>query len=198
MKHAPYKLLTAVSAFAMLSGCISFGAKPPASLLTLTAAQTVPIGQTASTGTTPTITISVPSVPQMLATARIPVQTGPTSVAYVKDALWAEQPARLFARLMAETIQARTGRVVLSGAQAFADPGAKLAGELRNFGIDGATGDAVVTFEGTLMRGEARVFEKRKFEARVPAGEVTPASTAAALNAAANKVAAEVADWVGR
>ena len=198
MNNAPYKLMTALTAFTALTGCISFGAKPPASLLTLTAAQSVPVGQTASTGTTPTITISVPSVPQMLATARIPVQTGPTSVAYVKDALWAEQPARLFARLMAETIQARTGRVVLSGAQAFADPGAKLAGELRNFGIDGATGEAVVSFEGTLMRGEARVFEKRKFEARVPAGTVTAATSAAALNTAANKVAAEVADWVGR
>lgn len=196
--RVPTKPLIAALALTALSGCISFGAKPPAALLTLTAAETVPVGQVAKTDTAPTITITVPSVPQMLATARIPVQTGPTAVAYVKDALWAEQPARLFARLTAETIQARTGRVVLSGAQAFADPGAKLAGELRNFGIDGASGDAVITFEATLMRGEARVFEKRKFEARVPTGAITAATAAAALNTAANKVAAEVADWVGR
>lgn len=196
--RAPHKLLIAVGALSALSGCISFGAKPPAALLTLTAEQVVPVGQTATTSTAPTITITVPTVPQMLATARIPVRTGPTSVAYIKDALWSEQPSRMFARLMAGTIQARTGRVVLSGAQAFADPGAKLAGELRDFGVDQASGDAVVTFEGTLMRGEARVFEKRTFEARVPVGEIAPASAAAALNTAANKVAAEVADWVGR
>ncbi len=198
MMRAPIKLLPAVLAMIPLSACISFAAKPPASLLTLSSALSVPVGQTVNSGTAPTISITIPTVPQSLATARIPVQTSATSIAYVKDALWSEQPARLFARLMAETIAAKTGRLVLGGAQAFADPGAKLAGELRSFGVDGASGDAVVTYEATLRRGVDKVFEKRLFEAREPVGLVTPATTGEALNRAANKVASDVADWVGR
>ena len=76
----------------------------------------------------------MPAVPQELATARVPVQATATTIAYVKDALWVEPPARLFARLLVDTIAARTGRVVLSTAQSLSDPGARLAGELRNFG----------------------------------------------------------------
>ncbi len=198
MTPAPIKTLIATLAMIPLSACISFGAKPPPKLLTLTSAAAVPVGQTVSSGTSPTISITVPSVPQSLATARLPVQTSETSIAYVKDALWSEQPSRLFARLMAETIAAKTGRVVLGGAQAFADPGAKLGGELRSFGIDGASGEAVVSFEATLQRGADKVFEKRRFEAREPAGSITADSAGTALNRAANRVASDVADWVGR
>lgn len=198
MLRAPLKLLPAIVAMIPLSACISLAAKPPASLLTLTADAAVPVGQTVSTGSAPTISITVPSVPQSLANARIPVQTSATSIAYVKDALWSEQPSRLFARLMAETIAAKTGRAVLSGSQAFADPGAKLGGELRRFGIDGANGDAVVSFEATLQRGADKIFEKRRFEAREPTSAITADNAGTALNRAANKVAGEVADWVGR
>jgi len=198
IKSLPINALIAGLAMLPLAGCISFGAKPPPRLLTLSPAVGVPVGQTVSSGTAPTISISIPAVPQSLATARVPVQTSETSIAYIKDALWSEQPSRLFARLMADTIAAKTGRVVLSGAQAFADPGAKLGGELRRFGIDGASGDAIVSFEATLQRGADKVFEKRRFEARAPTGAITADAAGAALNRAANQVASEVADWVGK
>ena len=69
-----------------LAGCISFGAKPPPTLLTLTSASTVTVGQNQDSATTKSITIQVPVVPQSLATARVPVQATPTSIAYVTDA----------------------------------------------------------------------------------------------------------------
>ncbi|WP_375397494.1 ABC-type transport auxiliary lipoprotein family protein [uncultured Sphingomonas sp.] len=185
-----------------LAGCISLGAKPPKALLTLTSAQSVPAGTIQSSAASPTITILVPAVPQSLATARVPVQAGDVAIAYVTDAVWVEAPQRMFARVMADTIAARTGRVVLSSAQSFQDPGARLSGELRNFGIDatggGATGVALVTFDATLTRGEAGKFEKRRFEARVPVAIVDATTVGPALNDAANKVAAQVADWVGK
>ena len=86
-------------AFVPLSACISFGAKPPPSLLKLDAATPVPVGATQTSADAQTIAISVPAVPEELATQRVPVQASDTSIAYVKDAQWVEPPANLFARL---------------------------------------------------------------------------------------------------
>lgn len=195
------KLLLLVPLALPLAGCISFGAKPPASLLTLEPVATLPIGETQRSSEAATITIAAPSVPQELATARIPVRAGGTAIAYVKDAQWVETPSRLFARLLADTLTARTGRVVLSTRQSQIDPGAQLGGELRQFGVEvdaGGSGIAVVTFDASLVRGEQPVFEKRRFEARVPVAAIEAGAVGVALNQAANQVAEQIADWVGR
>lgn len=181
-----------------LAGCISFGAKPPKSLLTLTSATPVPVGAVQDAGSAKSIVIDAPSVPQSLATARVPVQVTPTSLAYVPDAVWAEPPNRLFARLLSDTVTARTGRVVVTSVQAIGDPSAQLAGELRNFGIDAATRTAVVTYDAALTRAGASTIDKRRFEARVPVAAIDAPSSAVALNDAANQVAVQVADWIGR
>ncbi len=181
-----------------LAGCISFGAKPPPTLLTLTSQSQVAVGQDQNSATAKSITIQVPTVPQSLATARVPVQASPTSIAYVKDAQWAEPPARLFARLVSDTVAARTGMVVLSTIQSVNDPSAQLAGELRNFGLDSTAREAVVTFDAALTRAGKTTVEKRRFEARVPVAAIDATGSAAGINQAANTVATEVADWVGR
>ncbi len=181
-----------------LAACISFGAKPPPSLLTLQAEASVPVGQQVSSAAAKSITIQTPSVPQSLATARVPVQATATTIAYVEEALWVEVPARLFARLVSDTVAARTGRVVLSTAQSISDPGARLGGELRSFGLDATTREAVVTFDASLIRGSDNAVEKRRFEARVPVAAIDAASAGPALNQAANQVAGQVAEWVGR
>ena len=183
---------------ATLSGCISFGAKPPPSLLSLSSAVSVAAGTTQSSATAPTITILVPGASQAIAGVRIPVQASQTSIAYVANAQWVEPPSRMFVRLLIDTVPARTGRIVLSTAQSFSDPGAVLSGELRNFGVDAGTKEAVVTFDGSLIRVSGKVVEKRRFEARVPVSAIAAAPAGAALNQAANQVAGEVADWVGR
>ena len=181
-----------------LAACFSFGSKPPPSLMTLTPDNAVTVGQAQNSATTPTILILVPAVPQALASARVPVQSGTTAVSYLKDALWVEPPQRLFARLLSDTVTSRTGRVVLSTSQAIAEPGARLDGELRNFGIDADAREAVVTYDAALVRGSGGKVEKRRFEARVSVPEISAAGVPTALNQAANRVAGEVADWVGR
>jgi cholesterol transport system auxiliary component len=181
-----------------LGACISFGAKPPASLLTLSTASALPVGTSQSSGSASSITIDVPVTPAALATARVPVQATPTTLAYVPDAVWSEPPARLFARLMADTMTARTGRVVLTTVQAIGDPGAQLGGELRTFGLDATTRQATVTFDASLRRRADGAIEKRRFQASVPVAAIDPASAGPALNDAANQVAVQVADWVGR
>lgn len=195
--------LLALPLAAGLAGCIKFGAEPPPSLLTLTPVSAVAVGASATSSSASSITIAVPVVPQELAVARVPVRSSDTSVAYLKDAQWVEAPNRLFARLLADTITTRSGRIVLTPRQSISDPGARLGGELRHFGIDAQTSEAVVTYDATLMRGRVagmtqQNFEKRRFEARVPLAAIEPTATGTALNTAANQVAVEVADWVGK
>lgn len=219
------RTVPALLALTLATGCVSFGAKPPPSLLTLTPTAQPPVGETqrvaiaspgaavalSAGGRTTTLSAAVPatagsasltidsfSVPQAIATTRVPVEGG-GQVTYIKDALWVEPPARLFARLVGDTVTARTGRVVLSTAQSYATGSAQLTGELRRFGIDEAGSAAVVTFDATLIRSsEGGAVEKRRFEARVPVSAIDPAGAGAGLNDAANQVAAQVADWVGR
>lgn len=198
MKRTPLLPLAALSLAATLSGCISFGAKPPASLLSISSASSLPAGQTQSSATAPTITILVPGATQALAGVRVPVQSSQTTIAYVTGAQWVEPPNRMFVRLLSDTVPARTGRIVLSSAQSFSDPGAVLSGEIRNFGVDATTSEAVVTFDASLIRVTGKVVEKRRFEARVPIAAVEPGAVGIGLNQAANQVAGEVADWVGR
>ena len=179
-----------------LSGCFSFGAKPPPTLMRLTAdnPRSPPASRSAAAGEV--ITVVVPTVGQELRTPRVPVRTGVTQVAYLKDAQWVEAPNALFGRLLSETIAARTGRVVLDPKQFTLDPGIRLSGTLETFGIQADRMEAVAIYDAALARGADRV-ETRRFEARVPVAAVDAASAAPALNQAANQVAAEVATWIG-
>ena len=188
-------LLAATSAALLLAGC-SFGPKTPPVLMRLTPEQARPAGTTQTSSAAQTMTVVPPSIPQELRTARVPVRTGGTAVAYLKNAQWVETPDALFARLVGETISARSGRVVLDPRQFTLDPGMRLTGTLQSFGVDADTSEAVVIYDGVLARG-ADAVESRRFEARVPMPAVDAASAGPALNQAANRVAAEVAAWIG-
>lgn len=179
-----------------LAGCIRFGAEPPPALLTLAPAAPIAAGATQSSAQARSITVQVPVVPQELAVTRVPVQSSATSIAYVKEAQWVEPPARLFARLLSDTLTSRANMVVLSTRQGFADPGAQLTGELREFGIDAGRTEAVVVYDATLQRAGSTAFEKRRFEARAPVATIDANSVGPAINQAANTVATAVADWV--
>ena len=179
---------------AALTGCISFGAKPPETLLRLTPAQTIAPGAAQSVSAGEAITVLTPGVPAELASNRVPVRSGTTAVAYVKEAQWVEPPARLFQRLLSDVIAARTGRPVLSARQFNFDPGTRVTGQLQSFGVDEATRTAVVTFDAAVARGTT--VQTRRFEARVPVPVIEAAPVGLALNQAANQVAAEIADWL--
>lgn len=193
MRHARFFLLA--PAFA-LAGCISFGANPPDSLLTLTPAVRVAAEAGRTVSTSETVMVAIPNVPQELRTNRVPVRSGRTEVAYLKDAQWVEMPSGLFASLLSETIAARTGRAVLDPRQFTFAPGVRLTGQLQIFGIDADGMEAIAVYDAVLGRGPDRI-ETRRFEARVPIGRIDVASAGPALNQAANQVAAAVADWIG-
>ncbi|NIJ35618.1 cholesterol transport system auxiliary component [Sphingopyxis panaciterrae] len=183
---------------ASLSACVSFGAKPPPFLLTLDAEASPPAGAARTAGEAATLTILIPTAPQKLRTVRIPVQQDNASVAYVKDAQWVEAPPRLFQRLISETVAARTSRVVLDEGQYLTAPGDQLAGQLMEFGVDAATKEAVVVYQAMLVNAGGKSVTQRRFEAREAiSGKVEAKPVGEALTAAANKVAVDVAGWLG-
>jgi cholesterol transport system auxiliary component len=180
-----------------LAGCISLGSKPPAELLRLTPADQAPAGSGEALTPGRTVTVMIPIAPAEIANTRIPVHSGSTELSYVKDAVWADMPNRLFRDLLAETIRVRTGRPVLDVRDYHLAPGLKLTGRIQQFGVDAGTRQATMVYDATLQRDDKQI-ETKRFTATAPIGAVTSAGTAPALNTVANQVAQQVADWVGR
>jgi cholesterol transport system auxiliary component len=190
------KALLVLGAALALSGCISFGAKPPPTLMTLNSAQTRAAGTTRSAGEGETITVVPPQVARELETVRVPVHQSDIAVAYLKNAQWVEVPANLFARLLSETIAVTTNRVVLDPRQFTFDPGTRLTGTLQRFGLDATRMEAVAVYDAALARRGGGV-TTRRFEARVPVTVADVTNVSPALNQAANDVATQVAAWIG-
>jgi cholesterol transport system auxiliary component len=179
-----------------LSACVSFGGKAPVSMLVLTADNVVAAGTARSATVAEALVIQIPQVPRKLDNNRVPVQIDASSIAYLKDAFWADKPARLMQMLLAETVSAKSGNLVLNEVDAGGKAVRILSGSLLEFGIDAATNEAVIVYDVVkIIRGSAT--QKRRFEARRPVTAIAPAPAGAALNAAANDVAGQIADWAG-
>lgn len=187
-------LIVALGALSLAS-CFG-GKKVPPTLLTLTSSAPAPASVNRAAAPGDAITIDVPVVPKEIATTRVPALVGPTAIAYVKDLLWVESPDRLFQDLLQETVVRTTSRVVLDPRQSALDPGLHLTGTLSRFGYDAQDGSVIVRYDGALSTSGGTRVETRRFEAKVPADGTAP-TVGPALNAAANQVAAEVAQWVG-
>lgn len=194
----PYmKRYLMIAAALPLSACISFGAKPPPSLLTLTSASALAANAGRPVNANDAIAIGVPTVPQAIATTRVPVSVDATAIAYVENAVWVEAPARLFQRLLSETITAKTGKTVLDPKQTALVPAMQLSGQLLRFGVDETTSDAVIIYDAVLTRDAGKTVMTRRFEARSKAATITAKPVGEALNLAANSIAGEIATWVG-
>jgi len=182
----------------LLSGCVSFGGKVPPFLLTLDADAAPTAGEARTASDAATLTILIPAAPQKLRTTRIPVQQDDASVAYVKDAQWVEAPQRLFQRLLSETVAARTNRVVIDEGQYLTAPGEQLAGQLMEFGVDARSNEAIVVYQAMRVGAGGKTVTQRRFEAREPiGGRVEAKPVGEALTRAANRVASDVAGWLG-
>ena len=69
-------------------------------------------------------------------------------------------------------------------------------GELVEFGVDARSGNAVVTYEAILVGPDPLHVVRRRFTASVPAGKIAAGTVARPINAAAQQVADQVAEWV--
>jgi cholesterol transport system auxiliary component len=182
-------------ATALLGGCISLGAEPPERLFTLTPTQRVAPGAVLEGQTANALAVLEPETPQSLAVTRVPVRVDDASIAYLEEAFWAERPARLFQRLLAETIRVRRNRLVLDEPPLLYTAPVKLSGRLLDVGYDVASSSAVVRYDAVLTMPGGQVRTQR-FEASVPGVTADAASVGPALNQAANQVVVQVADWL--
>ena len=181
----------------LLTGCVSFGgAEPPPFLLSLSSDSVLAAGAEQTGPKSNAVVVRLPATPQKLNNLRVPVQTSSTGIAYLKEAVWVDKPARLFQDLLIETLGAKNNRMVLTSAQASGKAETYLSGELVNFGLDGPGLVVTVTYDAVKIR-DGQPVEKRRFEATESVFAAEPAPVGEALNTAANKVAAEVAEWVG-
>lgn len=197
---APIGLANAIVAGALalsLSGCISLGGgKAPPTLVSLTAASTAPAGTNVSGSLKDALVVAEPETDRRLAVQRIPVQIDDANVAYLQDAQWVERPARLFRALLAETIRAKSGRLVVEDNQAEATGNTRLAGRLLDMGYDARSQSVVVRYDA-IREGAGGSITTRRFEAVVPGIQPKTEFVGPALNQAANQVAQQVADWIG-
>ena len=125
------RAIGALAAVLALSGCISLGGKVPAQLLNLTPAASAAAGSGASGTSESALAVVDIQAPQKLDVLRVPVTTGGASLAYLKDAQWVEKPARLFGRLLSDTIRAKGNRLVVSGSDAEAVAATQLSGSFN-------------------------------------------------------------------
>lgn len=183
------------AAIFILPSCVSFGGKAPANMLLLTAEQRVADGASVKGNAADALVVIEPAVPQKLNTNRVAVQVGASNVAYIKDAFWADKPARLMRSLLAETIAARSGKLVLSEGEVAARPNWMLSGTLVEFGMDAGSNEAIVVFDALLSRS-GQPLEKRRFEARAVSADMKGGSAGVALNKAANQVVKDISDWL--
>ena len=189
-------VLTAVACCG-LSGCLSLGGKAPEQLFSLTPEETAPVGMTAGGQLTDAIAVLDPETDRSLDLPRVPVQVDASRIAYLKDAVWVEKPARQFRSLLAETIRARTGRLVVEGGDFEVTGKTRIGGRLLQMGYDAQKQAAVVRFDAMRSTGEdGTQITTRRFEAIVNGVEPKAAVVGPALNRAANDVARQVADWL--
>ena len=197
--EAACRRMFVIGAALVLSGCISLGAEPPDALLTLTptAEHQTPAG-TGATGTVEgALVVREPRVVQRLNYARVPVQVTDSTVAYLENALWVDKPAKLFQQLVTETIRAKTNRLVITEADLGYRALTTLTGQLLDLGYNAPDRSVAVRFDAVLERPGGQILTRR-FESTVTGIPPEAAAVAPALNAAANDVAGQVADWVGQ
>ncbi len=194
--HRP--VLFALPLVLALAGCVSLGGEPPASLLTLSPEASAPAGPGVDIGTDQqVIAILTIDTPAKLDVLRVPVAVSDTEIAYLQEAYWVEKPARLFRRLVGETIRSRGQAMVVDGDNTATLATLTLKGTLIDLGYDAPTSSAVVRFDAVRIDKDGKV-TTRRFEARETGVIAETRAVSAALNVAANKVASEVADWVAK
>lgn len=180
---------------ALLSGCLG-APKMPETLLTLTPVDSAVAGS-GSTGTiASSIAVIEPAVPQKLDVKRVPVQLNAASVAYLKDAVWVEKPARLFRQMLAETIRAQGKWLVIDGIDRQFSAPTRLTGQLIDMGYDAGKQSVAVRFEAVL-EGPGGTLATRRFESEVKGVAPKSGQVGTALNDAANDVARQVVAWLG-
>lgn len=181
----------------LLGACVKVGdgRKPPRALFTLPPVS-APAGALVTATPITTLSVAEPDTERALGLTRIAVRVNDNSIAYMKDGLWSERPARLLRNHIAEVIRARGTRLVLIDSEDGGQSGQHLGGRLVFMGYDAQTRSAVIRYDALLTKLDGTLAQRR-FEAVEKGVAPKSEAVAEALGRMSDKLAAEVADWVG-
>ena len=169
-----------------LSACVNIGTKVPGTLMSLTP-ESAPAAGAGASG-------NLAGATAVLAVLRIPVRIDDSNVAYLKGTQWVERPTRLFQRLLAETLRAKGGRLVVENDLGVSGP--RLSGRILDLGYDARSRRVIVRFDAVKELPGGKI-ETKRFEQDVPGVAPEASEVGPALNKAANAVAKDVVDWFG-
>jgi cholesterol transport system auxiliary component len=184
--------VVALSLALALAGCAG---QPARTTFDLTA----PVDVRRSGGLSGQIVINEPTTVQALDTDRILVRESAGSLAYLPDAQWADRMPRLVQTRLIQTFEnaSRLGRVGRPGDRVVPDYALNL--DIRSFGIESATSEAVVEITARLVSDRTgRVVSARGFSARQSVGSISGPQAAAALDQALSQVLRQIVLWGGR
>lgn len=132
-----------------------------------------------------------PLSPLAFDSRRIVVRSGPNALAYLPDAQWSDRLPVLVQSRLAETFQNAHLFRSVERADKPADYGLEL--EIRHFEIAVPADQAVVEIAATIVSGrDGRIIAAQSFNHAEPAGGVTGAQAAAALDKALSAVMAQI------
>lgn len=180
------------------TGCVRIGSKPPERLLSISADARIAPGTSQSASAQSALFVELPDAAKTIANQRVAVRASPNAYAYVPKAMWADTPARQFRAVLSETIAAKTGRLVLDPGQYLAQSNQILHGDLIDFGVDAQSNRAIVTYDASLLAPDGQTVRRQRFSATRPVSDIDADSVAGPISQAANDVATQVADWLGK
>lgn len=143
------------------------------------------------------IVVTEPSTLAAFDSNRIVSRAHSGEIAYLGGAQWADRLPKLFQVRLIQTFENR-GRIASVGRPGDRlVPAAQINSELRQFGIDEASGEAVVEISVKIVDDRSgRIRAGAVFLARHAAGAVYGPSAAAALDLAAQDAMRQITTWV--
>mgnify|MGYP003108749376 CR=1 FL=1 len=186
----------ALSAVFLLSACSVLPEQVPVDLFQLPA----PSVQVASGGPRlSTLRIDRPLSSEALSASRLLIMTADNQFQAFPNVRLAAPVPLLWRDWLLDAFW-RDGRVAgLSAASESLQSDLELGGTLRAFQVDysGPSAQAVILYDATLISTDGRqIIASRRFEARQALDAVEAASAVAALGRAADRVAAQLIEWV--
>jgi len=143
------------------------------------------------------LVVAEPSALQALDTMRILVTTRGNGLAYLPDAQWADRLPKLFQARLIQSFE--NGRRL----QAIGRPGdglvpaAQLNTDIRRFGYDEASGEAVIEMSVKIINDRTgRILAATLLTSRVPVAGNDAESVSAALDAASQSLLRDIVAWV--
>lgn len=143
------------------------------------------------------LVVAEPSALQALDSNRIVVMTSNNGIAYLPDAQWADRLPKLLQARLIQTFENGRRIQAIGRPGDRLTPGALLNADIRTFGIDERSGEAVVEISVKIVHDRTgRILAGQVFSSRIPAGGTDGAVASAALDLATQNLLRDVVRWV--